>query len=46
MQTTFATNMSTLEVRPRGCAVAYRPSFGRDLDIREPVNRPVRSKPG
>jgi hypothetical protein len=46
MQTTFATNTSTATVRPRGYAFAYRPPFGRDLDIRAPVNRPVRSRTG
>ena len=42
MHTTFATNMSTTVVRPRGYAFAYRPHFGRDLDIHAPVNRPAR----
>ena len=46
MHTTFATKMSTTVVRPRGYAFAYRPHFGRDLDIHAPVNRPARARPG
>jgi hypothetical protein len=44
MHTTFATNTSTAAVRPRGYSLAYRPPFGRDLDVAAPFDRPVRPK--
>jgi hypothetical protein len=40
-----AARIHTEVIRPHGYSFACRAPFGRDLDIRAPVNRPARPDP-